>query len=130
MCTYTFEQVACSCAKGADCPQRTSGQVRVNGELFHLLDMYQAVDELGAACDFQRTMFGRHAQPTTLCPRYGTDSRRIIRGSYKLSALACIKCAQSCAPPHSVWHVTSEQQQPQQQQQAETTDVAVQAKQG
>lgn len=117
MCTYSFQQVVCSCAKGAACPQMALGRAVVGGEVFHHVDMFYAIDDLGAACDYQRRLYGRGAQPTMHCPRYAFDEKRIIKGSYKKSDLACVKCAETCAPPSTSWQAPGPQHQQQQQQQ-------------
>lgn len=103
MCTYSFQQMVCSCAKGPSCPQKTRGQAVIGGELFHLIDMYFAIDELGAACEYQRRIFGRGAPPTMHCPRYAFDEKRLIKGQFRKSELACVKCAETCAPPSTGW---------------------------
>jgi hypothetical protein len=75
----------------------------IGGEVFHHIDSFFAVDDLGAACDYQRRLFGRNAAPTMHCPRYSFDEKRVIKGSYKKSELACVKCAETCAPPSMSW---------------------------
>ncbi|KPM34108.1 hypothetical protein AK830_g12462 [Neonectria ditissima] len=103
MCTYSFQQMVCSCAKGAACPQMACGRAIVGGEVFHQLDVFFAIDDLGAACDYQRRLFGRNAAPTMRCPRYAFDDKRVIKGSYRKTDLACVKCAETCAPPSTSW---------------------------
>lgn len=103
MCTYSFQQAICPCAKGSDCPQMSRGRVVINGEAFHHLDMFYAVDDLGSACDYQRRLFGRNAIPTMHCPRYAFDEKRVIKGSFRKSELACVRCVETCAPPGMKW---------------------------
>ncbi|KAI5463612.1 hypothetical protein BGZ63DRAFT_402904 [Mariannaea sp. PMI_226] len=103
MCTYSFQQVVCSCAKGVDCPQMSRGRAVIGGEVFHHVGLFFPIDDLGAACDYQRRLHGRHARPTMTCPRYNFDEKRVIKGSYKKSDLACVKCAETCAPPSMSW---------------------------
>ncbi|RSM05059.1 hypothetical protein CEP52_006459 [Fusarium oligoseptatum] len=103
MCTYSFQRMVCSCAKGSECPQMSRGRVMIGGEAFHYIDLFYAVDDLGSACDYQRRLFGRNASPTMHCPRYAFDAKRIIKGSYRKTDLACVKCAETCAPPSSRW---------------------------
>lgn len=82
----------------------TRGRALIGGEVFHHMDnSFFAVDDLGAACDYQRRLFGRAAQPTMHCPRYSFDEKRVIKGSYKKSELACVRCAETCAPPSMSW---------------------------
>ncbi|KAF4981662.1 hypothetical protein FZEAL_2549, partial [Fusarium zealandicum] len=104
MCTYAFQRMVCSCAKGPDCPQMSRGRAVIDGEAFHYIDMFYAVDDLGSACDYQRRLFGRGAGATMHCPRYAFDDKRVIKGSFRKSELACVKCAETCAPPSSRWH--------------------------
>ncbi|KAF4496816.1 branched-chain amino acid aminotransferase [Fusarium agapanthi] len=103
MCTYSFQRMVCCCAKGPECPQMTRGRAIIGGEAFHYIDMFYAVDDLGSACDYQRRLFGRNAGPTMHCPRYAFDDKRIIKGSFRKSELACVKCAETCAPPSCSW---------------------------
>ncbi|KAK7413759.1 hypothetical protein QQX98_007326 [Neonectria punicea] len=79
------------------------GRAVIGGEVFHQLDLFFAIDDLGAACDYQRRLFGRSAAPTMRCPRYAFDEKRIIKGSYKKTDLACVRCAETCAPPSTSW---------------------------
>ena len=95
--------MVCCCAKGPECPQMTRGRAIIGGEAFHYIDMFYAVDDLGSACDYQRRLFGRNAGPTMHCPRYAFDDKRIIKGSFRKSELACVKCAETCAPPSCTW---------------------------
>ncbi|KAI6750917.1 hypothetical protein HG530_014367 [Fusarium avenaceum] len=105
MCTYSFQRMVCCCAKGPECPQMARGRAMIGSEAFHFIDMFYAVDDLGSACDYQRRLFGRNAGPTMHCPRYAFDDKRIIKGSYRKSELACVKCAETCAPPSSYFYL-------------------------
>ncbi|CAM1511960.1 Fc.00g094730.m01.CDS01 [Cosmosporella sp. VM-42] len=79
------------------------GRVVIEGETRHIAREIQCIESLGAACDYQRRLYGRNASASKHCPRYNPNdpNKRFVDG-YCLKDAACFACVLTCPPPGSI----------------------------